>query len=148
MNKCRIRRSYLNDVKTAMRYQRPGKALKWAKKWKLTQKNGHLWHGPRQVVPVEETEAILKKEASSGGMPLSRDGAYNYLKTKYVGFKQKQINAWLKRVESLQLIHRRNNAEPRGRNRRPKEGVTNWRMAPFNEGRFSLGIDLFEFPKE
>ena len=148
MNKCRIHRSFLAEVRKAMRTKKAGKALKWASKWKLKQKDGHLWHEGRKVVPIEDTEAILKKEATSGGMPLSRDGAYSYLKTKYVGFKQKQINAWLKRVESLQLLHRRNNAEPRGRNRRPKEGVTNWRMASFNEGRFSLGIDLFEFPKE
>ena len=124
-----------------------GKFAKFAKKWGLTLKSGKLFHDNREVVPVEDVERILKKEAENA-MPLSRDGAYQYLLKRYVGFKKKAIGDWLKRVESLQLIHRRQNAEPRGRNRRPREGVTNWRMAKKNEGRYSLGVDLFEFPRE
>ena len=149
MNKCRINRPFLTEVRKAIRLsKRDGKAAKFAKKWKLKLVGNKLYHQKRQLVPAEDVEKILKKEASYEGMPLSRDGAYRYLRKKYVGFKLKAIAGWLKRVESLQLIHRRNNAEPKGRNRRPKEGVTNWRMASFNEGRFSVGIDLFEFPKE
>lgn len=149
MNKCRISRPFLTEVRKAIRTKaRDGKAAKFAKKWNLKLTDGKLFHQKRQLVPKEDVEKILKKEASQNGMPLSRDGAYRYLRTKYVGFKLKAIADWLKRVESLQLIHRRKNPEPRARNRRPKEGVTNWRMASKNEGRFSLGVDLFEFPAE
>ena len=149
MNKCRISRRFLTDVRQAIRKNtKDGKAATFAKKWKLKLENGKLFHQGREVIPPEDVDVILKREATSGEMPLSRDGAYRYLRKRYVGFKLKAIADWLKRVESLQLIHRRNNAEPRGRNRRPREGVTNWRMASKHEGRFSCGVDLFEFPRE
>ena len=105
-----------------------------------------MMHAGRQVVAVEDTEPILKQEAMTGGMPLSRDGAWAYLKRKYVGFKQQKILAWLKRVESLQLVHRRTEVA-RSKPARAREGATNWRMANFNEGRFNLGVDLFDIPK-
>ena len=103
-------------------------------------------HAGRQVIAEEDTEPILKQEAMTGGMPLSRDGAWAYLKRKYVGFKQQKILAWLKRVESLQLVHRRTEVA-RSKPARGREGATNWRMANFNEGRFNLGVDLFDIPK-
>ena len=153
MNKCRIRRPFLLRVRDLIGDKSPKdtklnrRALLFIKKWDLTKKNGKVYHDNRQVVAQEDTEDILKKQAVSGGMPLSRDGAYSYLSRYYVGFKKAKILSWLKRVESLQLNKRRIEV-PRSKPARPREGATNWRMADFNEGRFNLGVDLFDIPKE
>ena len=82
MNKCRISRPFLTEVRKAIRTKaRDGKAAKFAKKWNLKLTDGKLFHQKRQLVPKEDVEKILKKEASQNGMPLSRDGAYRYLRT-------------------------------------------------------------------
>lgn len=153
MNKCRINRPFLRRVHELIGDKNPKdtklnrRALLFIKKWELTKKNGKVYHNKRLVIPVEETEAILKLEAISGGMPLSRDGAYNYLNRYYVGFKKHRILAWLSRVESIQLNKRRTEVA-RSKPARGREGATNWRMADFNEGRFNLGVDLFDIPEE
>ena len=153
MNKCRIHRPFLHRVRDLIGDKNPEdtklnrRALLFIKKWDLTKRGSQVYHNGKQVVPIEDTEEILKREAVSGGMPLSRDGAYNYLSRSYVGFKKNKILAWLKRVESLQLNKRRTEV-PRSKPARPREGATNWRMASFNEGRFNLGVDLFDIPAE
>ena len=146
MNRCRIYRSFLDKVKTGLKTGKGNRQVRdFMAKWKLVLKGRDVFHDGRQVIPYEDTEAILKKEAIHGGMPLSRDGAFHYLKKKYVGFKKKKILEWLKRVESLQLIHRRSEV-PTSRSQNPREGSTNWRMASANEGAYNLGVDLFDIP--
>ena len=153
MNKCRIQRPFLRKVHELIGNKNPKdttlnrRALLFIKKWDLSKRNGKVYHQGREVIPIQDTEAILKQEAISGGMPLSRDGAFNYLKRKYVGFKKRKILEWLSRVESIQLNKRRTEVA-RSKPARRREGATNWRMAAFNEGRFNLGIDLFEIPAE
>ena len=152
MNKCRIHRPFLRRVHGLIGDRNPKdtklnrRALLFIKKWELTKRGPKVIHAQRQVIPQEDTEAILKQEAMTGGMPLSRDGAFAYLKRKYVGFKQKKILSWLKRVESLQLVKRRTEVA-RSKPARGREGAVNWRMSNFNEGRFNLGVDLFDIPK-
>ena len=80
------------------------------------------WREPQYI------EAILKREAEQNGMPLSREGAYAYVTKKYIGFKRRSIAAWLKRIEQLQLIHKRPDANTRI-NKRNREGARNYRMA-------------------
>ena len=153
MNKCRISKDFLSRVHTLIGDKSPKdtklnrRALLFIKKWDLTKRAGFVYHNGRQVVPIESTEAILKQEAVHGGMPLSRDGAYNYLSRSYVGFKKKRIMDWLSRVESIQLNKRRTEVA-RSKSARPREGATNWRMSATNEGRMNLGVDLFQNPKE
>ena len=153
MNKCRIHRQFLRRVHELIGDNNPKdtrlnrRALLFIKKWNLSKKNVKVYHQGLQVIPLEDTNAILKKEAMTGGMPLSRDGAFAYLKRNYIGFKQKRIMDWLRRVESLQLNMRRTDV-PRSKPSRGREGATNWRMANFNEGRYNLGVDLFDIPKE
>ena len=153
MNKCRIKLKYLREVHKIMKEKNPRDTKKnrgmlaFVKKWKLTSKDGKMFHDKKQVIPYEQTEAILKDEAMNGGMPLSRDGAMAYLGKKYIGFKRQRVMDWLKRVEQLQLIHRRSEV-PRSKPARAKEGATNWRMSSANEGRFNLGVDLFDIPEE
>ena len=153
MNRCRIHRPFLHRVHELIGDKNPKdtklnrKALLFIKKWDLKKKNGKVYHNNRQVVAQEDTQAILKQQAISGGMPLSRDGAYNYLNRYYVGFKKHRILAWLSRVESIQLNKRRTEVA-RSKPARAREGATNWRMAEFNEGRMNLGVDLFDIPEE
>ena len=123
------------------------KTFEFIEKWGLTKKNGKVYHQGKEVVPYEDTESILKREATYGGMPLSRDGAMAYLAKRYIGFKKTRVMAWLRRVEQLQLIHRRSDV-PRSKPARNREGATNWRMSSANEGRMNLGVDLFDIPRE
>ena len=139
MNRTRIHRPFLRKVMlfmdkkiTPLNYydynKKDRRVFEFIEKWGLSKKNGKVYHKGLQVIPYEDTEDILKKEAMSGGMPLSRDGAFAYLKRKYIGFKKNKIMAWLKRVESLQLTKRRTEV-PRSKPARAREGATNWRMA-------------------
>ena len=158
MNRTRIHRPFLRKVMlfmdkkiTPLNYydynKKDRRVFEFIEKWGLSKKNGKVYHKGLQVIPYEDTEDILKKEAMSGGMPLSRDGAFAYLKRKYIGFKKNKIMAWLKRVESLQLTKRRTEV-PRSKPARAREGATNWRMAAFNEGKYNLGVDLFDIPRQ
>ena len=128
MNRCHISRQYLRDLLDGARGKPKNRKVRdFLEKWKPTIHQGKLYYGDRRIVPYEETEAILKREAEENGMPLSRDGAFHYLKKKYVGFKKRHIIAWLKRVELLQLIHRRPHKETRI-NTRNREGTANYFM--------------------
>ena len=153
MNRCRISRAFLSRVHDLIGDKSPKdtklnrKALLFIKKWDLTKRKGFVYHAGRQVVPKENIEAILKKEAMYGGMPLSRDGAYSYLNRSYVGFKKAKIMNWLSRIESIQLNKRRTEVA-RSKPARGREGATNWRMSQTNEGRMNLGVDLFQIPRE
>lgn len=153
MNRCRISRSFLADLKTGLRTKpKSDKIRNFIAKWNLELKNGHVYHQGKEIVPYSVTEpqyieAILKYEAEHNGMPLSREGAYAYVSKKYVGFKRRAIASWLKRIEQLQMIHKKPDANTRI-NKRNREGARNWRMASKYEGPYSLGVDLFQIPKE
>lgn len=113
------------------------------KKWPLDLRQGKVYYKNRKIIPLEDTEKLMKREATQNGMPLSRDGAYHYLKRKYVGFKKRNIIRWLKTIEQLQLIHKRPHTENRT-NRANREGTKNYFM---KNNRLNLGVDLFAMPK-
>lgn len=147
MNKCRIYQSFLDKVKQQLRGKRTNRKTRdFVDKWSLTLEGRHVFHNGRRVVPYEETDAIMKKEAETGAMPLSRDGAWTYLNERFVGFKQSKVMEWLKSVEQLQMIHRRPHAKSRI-NTQNREGVRNWRMAKKFDGPMALGVDLFVMPR-
>jgi len=153
MNRCRISRSFLDDIKAGLRTKPRNRKIRiFIEKWNLELKNGHVYHQGKEIVPFtwrepQYIEAILKREAEQNGMPLSREGAYAYVTKKYIGFKRRSIAAWLKRIEQLQLIHKRPDANTRI-NKRNREGARNYRMASKFEGPYSLGVDLFQIPKQ
>lgn len=158
MNRCRIYRPFLRKVVDFLGRQltpqnfydynkKERRVFEFIEKWRLSKKNGKVYHKGLEVIPYEDTESILKKEATYGGMPLSRDGAMAYLGKRYIGFKKVRVMDWLRRIEQLQLIHRRSDVA-RAKPSRRREGATNWRMMSANEGRFNLGVDLFDIPKE
>ena len=153
MNRCRISPSFLRDIKDGLRTKPRNRKIRiFIEKWKLELKNGHVFHQGKEIVPYTEdepeyVEAVLKHEAEHNGMPLSREGAMAYVNKKYVGFKVRAISSWLKRIEQLQLIHRRPNAKTRI-NTQNREGIRNYRMATKFDGKFCLGVDLFQIPKQ
>ena len=147
MNKCRISKAFLTDLKQGLKGKIKNlKVRNFLDKWQLEAKGNKLYHWGREVVSQEDVEKILKFEAEQNGMPLSRDGAFEYLKKKYVGFKKRAVGARLKRVEQLQMIHRRPFKNTRAA-RHVKEGNTNFFMGKSRLGRYNLGIDLFQMPK-
>ena len=148
MNKCRISTQFLSRVKKHLKGSPENRRVRdWVAKWKPEARQGKVFYKGKQVVPLEATEAMLKTAAESKGMPLSRDGAFEWLKERYWGFKQRRVNAWLKSVEQLQLIRRKPHSKTRI-NSQNREGVRNWRLAPKLDGPWTLGVDLFDIPKE
>ena len=118
----------MDDIKAGLRAKPRNRKIRiFIEKWNLELKNGHVYHQGKEIVPytVDEpqyVEAILKREAEQNGMPLSREGAYAYVTKKYIGFKRRSIAAWLKRIEQLQMIHKRPDANTRI-NKRNREGA-------------------------
>ena len=153
MNRCRISHSFLADIKQGLKKGGKNRKIRdFIEKWNLKLKDGHVFHNNRQVIPYswrepQRLEALLKKEAEQNGMPLSREGAYAYMSKKYVGIKRRPIVAWLKRIEQLQLIHRRPDSKTRI-NDRTREGARNYRMATKFDGAYALGVDLFSIPSQ
>ena len=144
INRTRISQQYLSDlIQGAKGKPRNRKVRDFLKKWKPTVKQNKLIIDGKQVVPYEEVDAVLKREAEDNGMPLSRDGAYHYLTKKYVGFKRRMIMDWLKSVEQLQMIHKKPFINTRV-NKANREGTKNYFMA---NNRLNLGVDLFEMPR-
>ena len=153
MNRCRISHSFLGDIKQGLRTKPRNRKIRiFIDKWNLKLKDGHVFHEGKEVIPYswrepQYLEALLKQEAEQNGMPLSREGAYAYMSKKYVGIKRKPIANWLKRIEQLQLIHRRPDSKTRI-NDRTREGARNYRMATKFDGAYSLGVDLFVIPRQ
>ena len=144
MNRCRISRQFLSDIVVGIKGKPKNRKVRlFIKKWPLEVRQGKVYYKNRQIVALEDTEKVMKREATQNGMPLSRDGAYHYLKRKYVGFKKRNINKWLKTIEQLQLIHKRPHTENRT-NRTNREGTKNYFM---KGNRLNLCVDLFAMPK-
>ena len=103
INRTRISQQYLSDlIQGAKGKPRNRKVRDFLKKWKPTVKQNKLIIDGKQVVPYEEVDAVLKREAEDNGMPLSRDGAYHYLTKKYVGFKKIAIADFTEREKLCQ----------------------------------------------
>ena len=153
MNRCRISHSFLADIKQGLRTKPRNRKIRiFIEKWDLKLKDGHVFHQGKEVIPYswrepQYIEAVLKQEAEQNGMPLSREGAHDYLSKKYVGIKRRPIANWLKRIEQLQLIHRRPYSKTRI-NDRIREGARNYRMASKFDGAYCLGVDLFQIPRQ
>ena len=145
MNKTRISKKFLHDLIDGIKTRgRNRKTRDFLEKWNPTLRQGKLYHQNKLIVPYEDVPKVLKLEAETNGMPLSRDGAYHYLLKKYIGFKRKHIMEWLKSVEQLQMIHKKPYINTRA-NKVDREGTKNWFMA--KDGRLNLGVDLFQMPK-
>lgn len=146
MNKCRISSTFLRDIIQGVKGKpRNRKIRDFLERWNPTVHQNKLYHDGRLVVPYEDVPKVLKREAEENGMPLSRDGAYHYLRKKFIGFKKTHIMEWLKSVEQLQMIHKKPyvNSRPKKQDR---EGTVNHFMKGGN--RLNLGVDLFFIPKE
>ena len=144
INRTRISQTFLNDLIQGIRSKpRNRKVRDFLAKWKPTVHQNKLMYGTKQIIPYEQVDAVLKREAEDNGMPLSRDGAYHYLTKKYVGFKRSMIMEWLKSVEQLQMIHKKPYINTRV-NKANREGTKNYFMA---NNRLNLGVDLFEMPR-
>jgi hypothetical protein len=147
MNRTQITPLFYTELKEGLRGKKSSKKVHaFIAKWKPTLTSGKLYHGKKEIVHHDMQEKIMKREAIHNGMPLSRDGAHSYLMTKYVGIKKVTVADWLKRIEQLQLIHKRpfKNTRP---SRQMREGSMNYFMKTSLGGRFNLGIDLFQMPK-
>ena len=77
INRTRISQQYLSDLIQGVKGKpRNRKVRDFLKKWSPTVKQNKLYVDGKQVVPYEDVDAVLKREAEDNGMPLSRDGAY------------------------------------------------------------------------
>ena len=149
MNRCRIPQSFFSLLLSGIRTGKPKnrRVRLFLEKWQpnvIKGKPGKLYKDGLEIIPYERTDAVMKHEAENNGMPLSRDGAFRYLQKKYIGFKKRHVMDFLKRVEQLQMLHKRpfKNTRP---NRQKKEGTTDTIM---HGNKWNLGVDLFDNPKE
>lgn len=144
INRTRISQQFLRKLISALKGGGGNRKVRdFLKKWQPTVKQNKLFYKGLQIIPYEEVDSVLKREAEDNGMPLSRDGAYNYLLKKYVGFKRTLIMQWLKSVEQLQMIHKKPFINTRA-NKANREGTKNYFMV---NNRMNLGVDLFEMPR-
>jgi len=150
MNRCRIPLSFFTLLLSGIRTGKPKnrKVRLFLEKWQpniVKGKPGKLFKDGLEIIPYERIDAVMKHEVENNGCPLSRDGAFAYLQKKFIGFKKRHVMNFLKRVEQLQMLHKRpfKNTRP---NRQKKEGTTDTIMRGGN--KWSLGVDLFDNPKE
>ena len=100
MNKCRIAQEFFDLLHAGIKTGKPKnrKVRLFLEKWGPIAKGGSLFYDGKEIIPYERTE-IMKREAESNGMPLSRDGAFKYLQKLYIGFKKRRVMEFLKSVE-------------------------------------------------
>lgn len=148
INRCRITEVFYKDLVHALQGKPASdKALTFIKKWPIKLKEKKLYSGTKEIIPVEKINTILKYQAENNGMPLSRDGAFHYISTKYACITKRAIARFIKRVEQLQMIHKRPYKQTR-QNTNSKEGSMNVLLSSKYGGRYNLGVDLFETPRE
>ena len=74
INRTRISQQYLSDlIQGAKGKPRNRKVRDFLAKWKPTVHQNKLFYQGKQMIPYEQVDSILKKEAEDNGMPLSRD---------------------------------------------------------------------------
>ena len=149
MNRCRITTEFFDLLRDGIKTGKPKnrKVRLFLEKWQPKLKRGSLWYDGKEIIPYEKTGEIMKLEAQSNGMPLSRDGAFKYLQKRFIGFKKRRVMDFLKSVEQLQMLRKRPHKNTRV-NRHTREGVASGLMRNSKGGKWNLGIDFFENPKE
>ena len=112
-------------------------------------KRGKIFLGNRQVVSQEMLEQIMSKELLTGACPMSCEGAYYYLRTRYCGeVTRKIITEFIKSLEGYQLENVRppDPTQTKGSYYKNSEGVTRHLFSGKNSN--DLGADLMYIPKQ
>mgnify|MGYP000041175852 FL=1 len=148
MDRCAISQNLLTRV---LDYYKKGESnsatRRWADKWKPILIKGKFYKDNKLLVPLEEVNDVLEKSATEG-MPLSRDGAFYWLKEKYYGFKKRDVLKWINRLETVQLLRKIPYVNTRANKVHKKEGAAQVLLQPKFEGKGCVGIDLCVIPKQ
>ena len=148
MDRCAISQNLLTRV---LDYYKNGESnsatRRWADKWKPILIKGKFYKDNKLLVPLEEVNDVLEKSATQG-MPLSRDGAFYWLKEKYYGFKKRDVLKWINRLETVQLMRKKPFVNTRANKVHKKEGAAQVLILPQFEGRGCVGIDLCHIPQQ
>ena len=150
MNRCRLYNTLISEVKHYLKNGYPGgKALsrRWANKWKPILKDGHLFKDGKRLIPEEEVQKVLKQEAQKG-MPLSRDGAFQWLLQRYYGFRRNVVADFINSLETVQLLRKRPAHKTRTNETQTREGTSQVLLKKDLGGKFSVGVDLAFIPRQ
>ena len=148
MNRVRITGPLLCKLACYLKTQEGDTQTKaFVKKWNPEMKNGLIFHNEKLLVPEEQTADILKL-AVKQGMPLSRDGAFQWLSQRYYGFKRRDVGAFLNSIETVQLMKRRPYHNVRQNLTQIKEGTSQKLLQSRENGVGSVGIDLCFLPQK
>lgn len=150
MERCSLSTAFLNKCISQIKlgpYHGNAKSRKWLAKWNPQLVNGKLFKDGKELVPIEDTEKIMKRELVKNGMPMARDSAYKYLREKYYGFKRKDIDRWIKQLELYQLTKMRPFKNSRVNQTAKVEGSAQVLMSKKYGGHFNWGVDLFFLPQ-
>ena len=118
----------------------------------IQNRRGKLFLHERQVISVEELPKILNDELVSGSCPMSCEGAYNYLRKKYVGsLTRKNVTDFIQSLESWQLNKTRppNPDQIKATYKHQFEGTTRFLLSTMSGGNWNtLCADLMYIPKQ
>ena len=117
----------------------------------LTTKNGKVWSGDREILPIEDLHKVLNDELVSGMCPMSCEAAYNYLKLKYVGsLTKRKVKEFITSLESWQLNRKRqpNPVNIRATYKHGQEGITRFLLKKQSGGDWNhTSTDLMYIPR-
>ena len=150
MNKCRITRDFLKDIKVGLKGGKMNRKTRlWLQKWAVTTEGRNVMFQGKPLVAKEDIPKILKKELLSGGCPLAIESAFNYLYPRMWGISRRDIGAFLKKTERYQLMKTRppDPTQTRGDYMHNREGTTRFLMTKNHGGQNHLAADLMFIPK-
>ena len=150
MNKCRITKDFLKDIRAGLRKGKMNRKTRmWLKKWPVTLDGRNVMYKGKPLTAKEDIAKILTKELLTGGCPLGIESAFNYLYTKRWGISRRDIGAFLKNTERYQLMKTRP-PDPnriRGDYMHNREGTTRFLMSKKHGGPNHLAADLMTIPE-
>ena len=107
------------------------------KKLKLRTLFDRIYSGKQYIVPEEDIDKYLTEAVKEKGIPLGFDSGYDWIKKKVHGIPKRKWRAFLKGLESWQLLKARKVKNPN-----PKPDVTMTVLKKGKEKR--IGFDLIQ----
>ena len=157
MEKCQLKDELLQKVKS---YIKSGynyntsltRTRRWYDKWKPNLQKGRMWYKNKPLIPESEVQSYLTT-AVQKGMPLSRDGAYQWLKERAWGFKKNVVYKYISSLEAFQLMKKHPFKNSRQNITQSREGSSQLFLGKrFHGKKFggktTVGIDLTFIPRQ
>ena len=152
MEKCKLKDDLLSKVieyiRSGYSYDKSGTGTRrWFNRWKPDLRKNQLWYQGKPMIPESEVEGYLKAAAQKG-MPMSRDGAYKWLKNRAWGFKKNAVYKFISSLESFQLMKKHPYKNTRQNITQKREGSAQMFLSKKFGGKTTVGVDLTFIPRQ